>query len=106
MLDKKIGGNMKLKSMPNATAAALLAFLAEEEQFAVVARKLKSSIQVEEVRALLRELAQSLHQDQLGDAHELVELLNPETRNAVAALSAAERELLFTSLGLESETES
>lgn len=105
MLAGNNGGNMKLRSMPNATAAALLAFLAEEEQFTVVARKLKSSIAVEEVRALLRELAQNLHQGVSGDANDLVELLNPDTRNAVAALSAAERELLFTSLGLEAEAE-
>lgn len=53
---------MDLKTMPKRAAAELMAFLAENESFSSVEEQLSGSMTINEVKALLREMAVHLQQ--------------------------------------------
>lgn len=95
---------MELKSMPKKTAAELLAFLAENENFESLERELQGSVEVGEVKALFREMAMQLHAQ--ADAEDQAETFtgNPHlTRKAkqlLSCLSDTEEKALSRAFGL------
>lgn len=94
---------MELKMMPKKTAAELLAFLAENETFESLERELSGSIEVGEVKALLREIAIQLHSQ--ADAEEGVTFsgnphLTRKTKQLLSCLSSTEEKALSKAFGL------
>jgi len=101
---------MKITSMPKQTAAELLLFLAEHEEFSSVYQLLGDGVTVEEVRALFRELSSELLRsvaqelkskkyDIKKDSH-----LSPQTKNIISYLSPHEEKTLLEAFGLVEKT--
>lgn len=89
--------------MPKKTAAELLAFLAENESFDSLERELGGSVEVGEVKALLREISLQLHGQ--ADTEETATFTgNPHlTRKAkqlLTCLSSTEEKALSKAFGL------
>lgn len=94
---------MELKSMPKKTAAELLAFLAENENFDSLARELNDSFSVEEVKALFREMSLQMHQE--ADAEESATFsgnphLTRKAKQLLTCLSSNEEKALSKAFGL------
>ena len=99
---------MKITTMPKQTAAELLLFLAENERFSSVSRNLGEGVKVEEVRALLRELARELggEVDAIKDETGVTETdawLSPKAKDVLSSLSPQEEEALLGAFGLKEE---
>lgn len=97
---------MKITVMPKQTAAELLLFLAEHEEFSSVSKLLEDGIAVEEVHALFRELAVELLResafelkdkkyDVKKDSH-----LSPQAKKIISYLSPHEEATLLEVFGL------
>lgn len=94
---------MELKSMPKKTAAELLAFLAENENFDSLERDLHGSVECGEVKALFREMSLQLHSQ--ADAEETNSFngnphLNRKAKQLVSCLSPTEEKALSKAFGL------
>ena len=101
---------MKISVMPKQTAAELLLFLAENEEFSAISKLLQEGITVEEARALLRELSAELLREAVQelngkkydvkkDSH-----LSPKTKNIISYLSPHEEKKLLEAFGLVDKT--
>ncbi len=97
---------MKVQVMPKQTAAELLLFLAEHEEFSSVSKLLEDGITVEEVHALFREIAAELLResalelkdkkyDLKKDSH-----LTPQSKQIISYLSPHEETTLLEAFGL------
>jgi hypothetical protein len=97
---------MKISAMPKETAAELLIFLAEHEEFSSVTKLLEEGITVEEIRTLFREVASELLResaqelkdtkyDTKKDAH-----LSPQAKKIISYLSPHEEKTLLEAFGL------
>lgn len=97
---------MKIATMPKHTAAELLLFLAEHEEFSSVTKLLDEGVTAEEVRALFREFSKELLReaamelkgkkyDVKKDAH-----LSPQAKNIISYLSPHEEKTLLEAFGL------
>ncbi len=96
----------KITTMPKATLAELLLFLAENEGFSSV-KELKGGFTVSEVRAALREVARELAveaelEGDTHDAHAEPEL-SSRTREIISSLSRSDSEKLLSAFGLTSK---
>lgn len=100
-----------LTTMPKATAAELLEFLAEKESFQTVEGLLEKEITAVEIKALLRELAGILAQE--AEDHkqsrridvETIEHIGSNTKKVLASLSPEEERVLLSAFGLGEEEE-
>ena len=97
-----------IASMPKETAAELLHFIAENERFQSVETKLSGGFTVPQVRALLREMANTLHEDAMGETrmHERVSAsgeLSSKTKDVIASLTPEEEHKLLSAFGLVSK---
>lgn len=97
---------MKITVMPKQTAAELLLFLAEHEEFSSVAKLLEDGVTVEEVCSLLREVSKELlmesaielkdkKYDLKKDAH-----LSKQAKDIISYLSPHEEKTLLEAFGL------
>lgn len=97
---------MKISVMPKHTAAELLLFLADHEEFSSVSKMLGEEITSEEVSALFREISAGLLKESSkeekddrfevkGNAH-----LSRQTKNILSYLSPNEEETLLKAFGL------
>ncbi|MFA4874956.1 MAG: hypothetical protein WC956_06075 [bacterium] len=97
----------KITSMPKATLAELILFIAENESFSSVKDHLKGGFTVSEVRAALRELAAEVTREALadGDAQDAtaVSELSSKTREIISALPQDDGQRLLAAFGLTSE---
>ena len=97
---------MKITTMPKETAAELLLFLADNERFSSVTRQLGEGVKVEEVRALLRELATELGR-QGSEEGELATGIGPEgwlstqAKDVLSSLSPQDEATLLDAFGLK-----
>lgn len=97
---------MKISIMPKHTAAELLLFLADHEEFSSVSKMLEGEIKSEEVCALLREISAGLLKEsskEVGDERFEVKgntHLSPQTKNILSYLSPHEEETLLKAFGL------
>ncbi len=94
---------MELKTMPKKAAAELLAFLAENENFESLERELDGSMEVGEVKALLREMSLQMHQE--ADAEESKTFtgnphLTRKSKQLLSCLSPTEEKALSKAFGL------
>jgi hypothetical protein len=92
----------KISSMPKATLAELILFIAENERFTSVKERLGSGVTVSEVRTALRELAAELSAEAAteGDGHSIDSELTDKTREIIAKLSESEGKRLLAAFGL------
>ena len=97
---------MKITVMPKQTAAELLLFLAENEEFSSAAKLLEDGVTAEEISALLRELSKELllesaselkggKYDIKKDAH-----LSKQAKDIISYLSPHEEKTLLEAFGL------
>ncbi len=97
---------MKITVMPKQTAAELLLFLSDQEEFASVSKLLEDGITAEEVHALLREIAKDLLRESAAelkdgkydvkkDAH-----LSQQSKKIISYLSPHEEKTLLEAFGL------
>lgn len=92
-----------LKTMPKETAAELLFFLADNEDFSSVEKMGDSDITVEEVRAVLRELASALNREASANWKSFDvkgKGLSKEAKNVISSLSPREEQSLLTAFRL------
>lgn len=91
--------------MPKETLAELLLFLAENEEFASVEKRLAEGMSIAQVRAALRELAVGLKQEaaEEGDSHYNPQKdgkLSSQTKEIISYLSPGEERALLQAFGL------
>ena len=97
---------LKITTMPKETAVELLLFLAENERFNSVADHLGDGMTVEEVRAVLRELAREVSRDLASEQGREIEdirksgHLTPKTKKIISYLSDTEERKLLSAFGL------
>ncbi|MBI2346661.1 MAG: hypothetical protein HYV03_07270, partial [Deltaproteobacteria bacterium] len=95
---------MELRSMPKETAAEVLQFLAEHEEFRAVAEAVGEDLAVDEVRVLLKELAFELRRQAATSPRAGVDvsnssyLSNPATQ-IIPCLSPMEERTLLAAFG-------
>lgn len=97
---------MKITVMPKQTAAELLLFLAEHEEFSSVSKLLEDGITPEEVHSLFRELARELSREAADeikdDKYDLKKSshLSTQAKNIISYLSPHEEKKLLEAFGL------
>lgn len=97
---------MKLRAMPKHTAAELLLFLAENEDFPSVSKLLGKDVLVEEVKVVLREISAELmfeaEQEVGGEKYDLKNEshLSPQAKKIISYLSPNEEKTLLETFGL------
>lgn len=96
---------MEIKTMPKDTLAELLFFLAENEEFAAVRGALAEGVSVEEVRSVLRELAQALVKELSKEGTESYNAqkdhrLSKEAKDIISYLSPGEEKSLLQAFGI------
>ncbi|HPQ81418.1 MAG TPA: hypothetical protein PLZ86_06800 [bacterium] len=97
---------LKITAMPKETLAELLLYLSENERFESVSEKLGSGLSVEEVRAVLRELAREVSREAASEhGRDMDEIkrnghLAPKTKKIISYLSDHEEKKLFSAFGL------
>ena len=96
---------MKIKTMPKEIACELLVFIAEKEEFAEAAEVLGSDIAVDEIKALLREIAGELQRElkvELGDQYDAqkCKVLSKDAKKILSFLSPGEEKKLLKAFGL------
>lgn len=97
---------VKIASLPKETVAELIRYLAEHESFASVSKGLEGGFTVQQVRALLREVADGLSQEaeeeQKSLVHELRrdEDLSSRAKEVMSTLSPREERRLLAAFGL------
>jgi len=92
---------MKIKTMPKETAAQLLLFIAENENFDSV-KKIGYGVEVAEVRALLREVAAAVDESvetSFSDDGEIADF-SENTKRVLSSLSSTDSEKLLAAFGL------
>ena len=97
---------VKIVSMPKETVAELLRYLAEHENFTSVTRQLDDGFTVQQVRAVLREVADGLsmeaEEEQKDSVHELRrdEDLSSRAKDVMTTLTPREERRLLAAFGL------
>lgn len=96
---------MDLKTMPKETAAEVLQFLSENEEFRSVAETVGEDLAVEEVRALLRELAMELRRDAAVSPRSAYDVtkcrhLTGVAKQIISCLSPMEEKTMLSAFGL------
>lgn len=100
-----MGAAMELKTMPLETAAEVLQFLAEHEDFSAVAQAVGEDLAVEEVRALLRELMIELRREAAKAPRAAFDVtkcrhLTGQSKQLISYLSPMEEKTLLGAFGL------
>lgn len=95
---------MKISTMPKETLAQLLLYLAENEKFESVSRKLGTGVSVEEVRAVLRELAVEIAKEAAGRGDDSFDVkkaagLSAKAKDIISYLSPHEEKTLLSAFG-------
>jgi len=98
---------IKTTVLPKETLSELLLFIAENEDFNSISKKLRSGVSVEETRSALRELAGELAREaaieqkslESSDAGSEV-TFSPKVKGILSHLSPQEKKALFTAFGL------
>ena len=97
---------MKITVMPKHTAAELLLFIAEHEEFSSVTKHLEEGVTVEEVHALLREISKQLMQEAAaefkGEKYDTKKdtNLSKQAKDIISYLSPMEEKTLLEAFGL------
>jgi len=99
---------VKITTMPKETAVELLHFIAENERFPSVETKLEGGFTVPQVRALLREIAGAITEDESSEArmHERLRVsseLSARTKDIISSLTPEEEHRLLSAFGLVSK---
>lgn len=97
---------LKITAMPKETLAELLLYLSENERFSSVSDNLAGGFTVEEVRAVMRELAREVAGEAAAEqGREIDDVrknghLAPKTKKLISYLSDHEEKKLFSAFGL------
>jgi hypothetical protein len=94
-----------LKTMPKETAAELLRYISEHEDFASIERLTGSDLSVPQVRAALRELAGELAKEAAAEGRQdysvkNCKILSKRSKTVISSLSSREERSLLTEFGL------
>lgn len=96
--------SLTLKTMPLETAAEVLQFLAERDEFESIRKAVGPALTVEEVRAMLRELSMELRKMAAAarPAFDPTQIkgLSGRTKKILSCLSPGEERTLFSTFGL------
>lgn len=100
---------MECKTMPKETAAEVLQFLAEHETFRSITDLVGEDLAVEEVRALLREIAAALRKEAAvatRTAYDVAhcDYLTGHSKQIISCLSPMEEKTLLGAFGLIDHT--
>lgn len=95
--------------MPKETAAEVLQFLAEQEEFRSVAEAVGEDLAVEEVRAMLRELALELRREAAASPRSAYDVakcrhLSGSAKQIISCLSPMEEKTMLAAFGLIDQT--
>lgn len=95
---------IKIKTMPKEALGELLAYLADNESFATVEKKLDGCMTVAEIRAALRELAVEVKREAASEEVNAKELVkgtgvSRKTKEVLTYLSNYEEKKLLTAFG-------
>ena len=96
---------IKLKTMPKATAAELLLFLAQHESFANTCQQLENEMSSAEVKAMFRELAAELNREAASEGEQDYKLSSDrsvakKTKDVLSYLSPREERRILSAFGL------
>lgn len=96
---------MECKTMPKETAAEVLQFLSEHEDFRSIADLIGEDLAVEEVRALLRELAAELRREAAASPRTTYDVgrcqyLTGSAKQIISCLSPMEEKTILSAFGL------
>ncbi len=96
---------VQIKTMPKDTAAEVLRYLAEYEEFQAVEKLVGSDLAVGEVRAVLRELAAELEHESFAEGKASFDVkscktLSKSSKNIISCLSSREEKSLLSAFGL------
>ena len=100
---EKVIPRIELTTMPMEAAAEVLLFLAEREDFTAIQSVLAGELTLEEVRAMLRELAMQLRKVSAATPVPMGEggkLLNKRVHKLMTCLSPHEEKTLLRAFGL------
>lgn len=95
--------------MPKDTAAELLRYLSEHEDFKCVESIAGGDVSVEEVKAVLRELSDELSREALAEYKTAFDVkgsktLSKDAKNIISCLSPREEKSLLSAFGLINKT--
>lgn len=94
-----------IKTMPKDTAAELLRYLAENEDFTSIEKIAGGDVSVDEVKALLRELSDTLAREAAAEYKASFDvkgnkILSKGAKSIISCLSPREEKALLTAFGL------
>ncbi len=94
-----------IKTMPKDTAAELLRYISEHEDFSSIEKIAGGDITVEEVRAVLRELSDEIGREAQAEYKASFDVkgsktLTKSSKNIISCLSPREEKSLLTAFGL------